>query len=194
VTADKVQFYEGICLIIEAEGPMLAKKVYDIYLRRCGIKKLESQLKKIMNSAMQYAINNNQIETEDERGKGGIIYSIVRIKDSAPIKLKNLGSRLFDEIPPSELQTVSILLKKENMELGGEENLRDVLNDYGLKRLTPSVKKSYKEANRVRFAYVDKYFKQNKSFVPSPSKSSVNVSKNVEKTLDGPSRYFPPKS
>ena len=80
------------------------------------------------------------------------------------------------------------------MELGGEENLRDVLIYYGLKRLTPSVKESFKEANRVRFAYVDKYFKQNKSLVPSPSKPSVNVSKNVEKTLDGPSRYFPRKS
>jgi hypothetical protein len=194
VTADKIQISEGICLIVEAEGPMLAKKAYDIYLRRCGIKKLGSQLKKIMNSAMQYAINNNQIETEDEWGKGGIIYSIVRIKDSAPIKLRKLGSRLFDEIPPSELQTASILLKKENMELGGEENLRDVLNYYGLKRLTPSVKESFKEANRVRFEYVDKYFKQNKSLAPSPSKPSVKVSKNVEKTLDGPSRYFPPKS
>ena len=110
-----------------------------------------------MNRAMQYAIKHNKIESEDEWGKGGLIYSIVRIKNSAPVKLRELGSRIFDEVPPSELQVVSHIIKRKNEELSDEEHLRAVLNFYSLKRLTPTVKLTFKKANQNRFSYVNSY-------------------------------------
>ena len=36
---------DGLCLIIETEGPMIAKRAYDIYLRGCGIRRLGGELK-----------------------------------------------------------------------------------------------------------------------------------------------------
>ncbi len=43
---------DGLCLIIEAEGPMVAKRAYDIYLRGCGIRRLGGELKSTMNKAL----------------------------------------------------------------------------------------------------------------------------------------------
>ena len=36
-TLDRVA--EGLCRIVQAEGPVLAKRAYDVYLRGCGIKR-----------------------------------------------------------------------------------------------------------------------------------------------------------
>ena len=47
---------DSLCLIIEAEGPMIAKRAYDIYLRGCGIKRLGGELKSTMNKALATAI------------------------------------------------------------------------------------------------------------------------------------------
>ncbi len=174
---------DGLCRIVEIEGPMLAKKAYDIYLRKCGIKRLGGELQKAMNKAMHYAISSGEIEKEDECGKGGLIYSIVRSKSFQPIFLRALGTRSFDEIPPSELQVASRIVKKETTELGDEENLRDVLNFYGLKRLTASVKTRFQEANQARFSYVDEYFAQSQKPKESPPEENIEVSEEGTKIL-----------
>jgi very-short-patch-repair endonuclease len=160
-SSHKGKIAEGLYRIVEMEGPMLVKKAYDIYLRKCGIRRLGGELKRTMNKAMQYAISSEKIVKEDELGQGGLIYSIVRIKNSPPIKLRKLGTRQFDEIPPSELQVASFIVKRENRELSDEEHLRDVLTFYGLKRLTSAVKSTFKEANKVRFSYVNEFISQN---------------------------------
>ena len=160
MTADKIEIAEGLCLIVQSEGPMLAKKAYDVYLRTCGIQRLGSQLQKTMNTAMQYAINHNKIDSEDELKKGGLIYSIVRTKNSPPIILRDLGSRAFDEIPPSELQVVSQIIKQKNEEFSEEEHIRAVLKFYDLVKLTPTRESLFKKANEVSLSYVNNYKKE----------------------------------
>jgi hypothetical protein len=162
MSGNNIRIAGGLCLIVEAEGPMLAKRAYDVYLRHCGIQRLGRQLKSIMNRAMQYAINNNKIESDDEWSKGGLIYTIVRKKNSPPIKLRTLGSRLFGEIPPSELQVASLIIKSKNMALNNEAHLRTVLELYGLRRLTDFVKSNFKEANKNKFSYVENFILQNR--------------------------------
>ena len=98
-SSSKGKISEGLCRIVEVEGPMLAKKAYDIYLRSCGIRRLGGTLQKTMNKAMQYAIRCGKIEKEDESKKGGIIYSIVRANNTSPIKLRRLGTRSFCKAP-----------------------------------------------------------------------------------------------
>jgi hypothetical protein len=175
-SSSKSKIADGLCRIVEIEGPMLTKKAYDIYLRSCGVKRLGRELQRTMNKAMQYAISSGKVETEDEWNKGGIIYSIVRSNGSPPIKLRELGTRSFDEIPPSELQVASLIVKQETKELGDEENLRDVLNFYNLKRLTTSVKTRFLEVNKTRFSYVDEYFTQNQKLYEAPPEENIEVS------------------
>jgi very-short-patch-repair endonuclease len=128
---------EGLCRIIEVEGPMLAKRAYDIYVRGCGIKRMGNELRSIMNKALANAIRQGRVLSEDETGKRGLPYSVVRIKGSPLIKLRSRGPRTFEEIPPSELQTVArYLAEQRNLKAGSDEHLRAVLECFDLKRLT----------------------------------------------------------
>ena len=62
---------EGIVRIIEVEGPVVAKRAYDIYLRGCGIKRMGHELKSTMNKALAHAIRQGRLVSEDEAAGSG---------------------------------------------------------------------------------------------------------------------------
>jgi very-short-patch-repair endonuclease len=131
---------DGLYLIIEAEGPMIAKRTYDIYLRGCGIKRLGGELKSTMNKALASIIRQGRVVSENEPGIAGLIFSTVRSKGCAPVKLRSRGPRTFEEIPPGELRTVgNHLCETRNMSRGSAEHLRAILEYFNLKRLTTQV-------------------------------------------------------
>lgn len=149
---------DGLCQIIEIEGPMLAKRAYDIYLRGCGIKRLGHELRSTMNKALQTAIRQGRVISEDEMGKGGLLFSVIRINGSAPIKVRSRGPRTFEEIPPSELQTVARYLKqRDGFESGRDDHLRAILDIYDLKRLTTQVGTLLLEILEKRLSFVDEH-------------------------------------
>ena len=149
---------EGIVGIIEVEGPVIAKRVYDIYLRGCGIKRMGHELKSIMNKALYHAIKQGRIVREDESGKGGLVYSVVRVKGRPPIRLRRRGPRSFEEIPPSELQVVArYLAERQGFTPGSDEHLRATLECFDLKRLTTQVGTTILRILERRFPYVDEF-------------------------------------
>ena len=157
-SANLLQVSDGLCRIIEQEGPILAKRAYDVYLRGCGIRRMGGELKKLMNRALQSAIRRGLVVKEDEWLAGGLIRSIVRPSGARPIVVRERGPRRFEEIPPSELQFVARQLLKdyeEEIELGSEVLLKAVLATFGLKRLTKPVAEKLLEILRNRYSYVD---------------------------------------
>jgi very-short-patch-repair endonuclease len=131
---------DSLCLIIEAEGPVIAKRAYDIYLRGCGIKRLGGELRSIMNKALATAVRQDRVVAENEPGQSGLIYSTVRSKGVAPVRLRRRGPRSFDEIPPRELRAVGKHLSEiRQMKFGSDDHLRAILERFDLKRLTPQV-------------------------------------------------------
>ena len=151
---------DGLCRIIDIEGPMVAKRAYDVYLRGCGIKRMGHELKSMMNKALQSAIRQGRVISENETGKGGLLFSIVRLKGSPPIRLRTRGPRSFDEIPPSELHTVArYLAARRNLKVGDDEHLRVVLECFDLKRLTTQVGTALLEILEKRYAYVEDFLR-----------------------------------
>ena len=137
---------------------MLAKRAYDIYLRGCGIKRLGHELRSTMNKALANAIRQDQIVPEDELGKGGLLLTIVRIKGTAPVNVRQRGPRRFEEIPPSELQLVArFLLERHDMNPGSDEHLRALLECFHLRRLTTQVGTELLEILDRKFSYVDDF-------------------------------------
>jgi hypothetical protein len=131
---------DSLCRIIEAEGPMLAKRAYDVYLRGCGIKRLGPELKSTMNKALATAIRQERVISENEPGKSGLIFSTVRAKGTSPVKLRCRGPRTFEEIPPSELRALGqYLWQTRQLQSGSDEHLRAILECFDLKRLTAQV-------------------------------------------------------
>jgi very-short-patch-repair endonuclease len=131
---------DGLCLIIDAEGPIIAKRAYDVYLRGCGIKRLGGELKSTMNKALANIIRQERVVSENEPGSTGLIFSTVRSKGSPPVKLRSRGPRTFEEIPPGELRAVGKHLSEtRDMRCGSDVHLRAILECFDLKRLTTQV-------------------------------------------------------
>jgi very-short-patch-repair endonuclease len=148
---------EGIVRIIEVEGPVVAKRVYDIYLRGCGIKRMGHGLKSSMNKALAHAIRQGRVVSENEAGRRGLLFSVLRMKGSPPIRLRRSGPRSFDEIPPSELQVLARHLVDRGFASGSDEHLRAVLECLGLKRLTTQVGTTLLEILERSFPYADEF-------------------------------------
>jgi hypothetical protein len=149
---------EGIIRIIEVEGPMVAKRAYDIYLRGCGIKRMGHELKSTMNNALTDGIRQQRVVCENEGIETGLQFSVVRMNGNPPIRLRTRGPRSFEEIPPSELQVVArYLLARHSYISGSDEHLRAVLDCFDLKRLTTQVGTMLLEILERSFTYVDEY-------------------------------------
>jgi hypothetical protein len=147
---------DGICRIVAVEGPMLAKRAYDVYLRGCGIKRMGHELKSSMNKALAVAIRQGRVIAEDETGRGGFLYSVVRVKGTPPVVLRSRGPRVFEEIPPSEILTVArYLAERQNLDVGGDEHLRAILECFDLRRLTTQVSKTLLDTLKRNYSYVD---------------------------------------
>ncbi len=137
---------------------MVAKRAYHIYLRGCGIKRMGHELKSTMNKALADAIRQQRLVSENEATERGLLFSVVRVTGSPPIKLRTRGPRSFEEIPPSELQVVArYLLERHSFSSGSDEHLRAVLECFDLKRLTTQVGTTLLEIIGRRFPYVDEF-------------------------------------
>ncbi|TRZ47912.1 hypothetical protein D4S03_10765, partial [bacterium] len=149
---------EGIVRIVEVEGPVVTKRAYDIYLRGCGIKRMGHELKSTMNKALADAIRQQRLVSENEATERDLLFSVIRVNGSPPIKLRTRGPRSFEEIPPSELQVVArYLLERHSFPSGSDEHLRAVLECFDLKRLTTQVGTTLLEILERRFPYVDEF-------------------------------------
>ena len=110
-----------------------------------------------MNRSLQHAIRNGLVESEDELGVGGLIYSVVRTQSSPEVLLRDRGGRSLEEIPPSELQMIGrIVARDTGFELATEEHLRAVLDYLDLKRLTAGASDRLKDVLSRRYAWVDR--------------------------------------
>ena len=147
---------EGLVRIVDVEGPLVAKRACDIYLRGCSIRRMGHELKNTMIRALEHAIRQGVLVSEDESNKADFLYSVVRVNGNPPIKLRTRGSRSFDEIPPSELQVVArYLVEQHGFSAGSDEHLRAVLETFDLKRLTAQVGTTLLEILERQFQYVD---------------------------------------
>jgi very-short-patch-repair endonuclease len=159
--AGSAEVVEGLRRIIAIEGPMLTKRAYDIYLRGCGIRSVGRDIKHAMNKALQLAVRRGAVLSEDESGKGGLLYSIVRSSGIPPVIARERGPRSLDEIPPSELQLiVRRLCTKSGIKPGSDASLRATLEFLELKNLTTQVGSAILAALQRRFSYVDELLRE----------------------------------
>ena len=154
--ATPAQVADGLVRIINREGPMLAKRAYDLYLRGDGVRRMGGELKRSMNRALQHAIRQGRVVKEDEMGSGGLVNSIVRSAGAPAVVLRERGPRDFEEIPPSELQLVARrLVRDQGFESGSDAHLRAVLEFFDLRRLTVQVGTRMLDILARRYSYLD---------------------------------------
>ncbi len=139
-TATVGEIADGLCQIIDVEGPMIAKRAYDIYLHGCGVGRLGGELRSTMNRALASAIRRGSIISESEPGRTELDLSTVRTKGAPAIRHRRRGPRSFDEIPSGELRAVAQYLSKAlNVPPRSDEHLCAILEAFDLRQPTAPV-------------------------------------------------------
>jgi len=128
--------------IIESEGPVLVARAFRIYARACNLQRVGKQIRTSLNKALSRLVRQGRVTLEDERQQGGQIYAVARIAGTPPVCLRERGPRTFDEIPFAELAAHLRLIHAELPELGREELCRELLDRYGLVRMTKAVRQT----------------------------------------------------
>jgi hypothetical protein len=157
-TAHPAAVTQGLLKIIEVEGPMVVKRTYDVYLRGCGIRRMGHELKSMLNRSLQSAVRQGMISVEDEMRRGGLLYSVARVKGSPPLKLRKRGIRALEEVPASELQAIARYLSdRRGFEHGSDDHLHAILGVFDLKRLTTQAGTLLLDVIDRQFSYVDEW-------------------------------------
>jgi hypothetical protein len=111
--------------IVHAEGPILADRAYRLYLKASGGKALTSIARAPLSGAAFRLRQAGAIEFADGD-------ETLRPAGTAPVRVRELGPRTLDEVPPEEVAELMRRLRAA----GATELPRAVLDTYGLVRMT----------------------------------------------------------
>jgi hypothetical protein len=127
---------EALLEIVAAEGPILADRAYALYNRASGGKKLTTIARAPLSSAAYWlsregrmiVLSTDEIPWQSE--------DLLRMPDSPPVVVRELGPRSLDEVPLDEIAELMRRLRASRHLPDDASLKRAVLDAYGLVRLT----------------------------------------------------------
>jgi very-short-patch-repair endonuclease len=129
----------GIVSILDAEGPMLGHRLYLQYVRASGGRRTGTLINEALESALGAAAQQGVVAVDNPLGDAAARQQTYRLPHQPSVRVRALGTRNFEEIPPEELATL-IALAADSIGWDNEETLfRTTLDMLGLKRLTTGV-------------------------------------------------------
>ena len=129
-SAPRPRIMEAMLEIVAAEGPMLASRAYAVYNRAAGGKKLTTVARAPLSNSIYHLAREGKLVLQREEEIPWQGDDVVRLPDTAPVVVRELGPRELIEIP---LEEIAELMRR----LGDQPDLkRAVLNTYGLIRMT----------------------------------------------------------
>ena len=137
---DEEQLATDLVSIIAVEGPVIARRVCERYLRAVGIKRMGHEIRAKMIRSLRVAIDRGDIEVCHETPGPDLMDETLRMSGSPQLVVRTRGNRSLEEITPGEIQFVARhIARTHGVQVGSEEHLRMVLAFFGLKRLTIQV-------------------------------------------------------
>ncbi|TFD56738.1 DUF559 domain-containing protein [Cryobacterium sp. Hh38] len=135
-TADDV--IAGILQIVECEGPIVGHRIHDVYVGASGGRRVGSELARTLNQAVTTAVKTGQLIADNPLGEAGVKPKTFRLPGQPVVRLRDVGPRPIDHMPPSETAALMTRLAKL-YGCEGEALMRATLEELGLKRLTSNV-------------------------------------------------------
>ena len=146
-TASQGEAAQVLCAIIETEGPVLENRAYQTYVRASGIQRLGPQIRRILNRALAKLEGDGRVVVERAAGERGYRNAVLRTPETDRVRMRDIGARSFDEVPGGELAALVDAVKRSKADADSEEVYREVLDIYGLVRMTVRVRKRFEEAS-----------------------------------------------
>lgn len=102
---DVEQVLQGLKDIVEAEGPMLCKVVYQRYAKAAAVP-YGKRLQRVLDQVFYKGTKRGLFVLSNELGKAERLHQVVRLKDMPEVRLREAGPRDLSDIPPSEIATL----------------------------------------------------------------------------------------
>lgn len=133
------QLVDVLVDIVEVEGPIVGDRLYQLYVRASGGRRVGGEIRKQLNRAAARAERLGRLVGEDPLQVGGQKAKTYTVPGQSPTRVRALGPRgNLDHIPPREMSTLMSQLASRG--LSGEELHRALLAEYGMRRYTTNVR------------------------------------------------------
>ncbi|MFD5825984.1 AAA domain-containing protein [Lentzea sp. NPDC060358] len=137
--AGRQDVISGLLRIVAAEGPVLGSRLHTVYVRSSGATLVTKLVAGELNKAISAAVRKGELVEDNPLGESGIKPRTYRLPDQPEVRVRHLGPRALDDVPPAELAALFAHVGGR----GDEASQRAVLELLGLKRLTDNVKSRF---------------------------------------------------
>lgn len=128
---------DEILAIIATEGPVLGDRIFTVHTRCSGGQRVGPLIAETLKKILANATRKGLVVEEDPLGEGDRQHRTYRLPTHPDVRQRTLGPRTLELVPPRELAALIEALQGRQMWINHDALYREVLNRYGLKRLTP---------------------------------------------------------
>jgi len=144
----KNELAEVLVSVVEAEGPVVTERAFQLVVRAAGMARLGRQLKTALEKALALTTGRESILISDPLGTNDPLQQTLRLPVQPSVRARQLGDRAeIQHVPPLEI--AALLNRPDIRDLGEEARFRAVLGAYGLSRLTSGVKTLFRNCLNV---------------------------------------------
>jgi hypothetical protein len=126
---------EGIVDIVTGEGPVVTDRVYELYIRASGGRRVTRPVRDILDKAIDAAIKRGLLVQIREKVAGRTVRT-VHLPGTPPVVLRRRGERELEHIPPTEVAAVARHIVTEDPQISDTELMRALLSVFERVRMT----------------------------------------------------------
>jgi hypothetical protein len=134
-TASMPAIEDAIVEIVRAESPVLAQRVYELYVRASGGHRVGKNVRQVLNRAAYAAIRSGHIaQLEDD--VPGQVGKTLYLPGTPSVVLRRRGERTLEQVPRTEVAGLAKEILRRDPSVGDGELKRLLLTAYERMRLT----------------------------------------------------------
>jgi restriction endonuclease-like protein len=137
--ATRSQLVDGLRAIVAVEGPIVGHRLHAVYVKSSGGQRVGKLIANALNAAIAAAVRDGVLVEENPLQSQGLRSRTYRLPDQPSVRVRTLGPRAFEHLPPAELAAMLSLAAAVTGWSDEESLYRTTLDLLGLKRLTPNV-------------------------------------------------------
>jgi len=135
--ASQWSIIEGIVDIVTGEGPVVTDRVYELYVRASGGRRVTKPVRDTLDEATSIAIKKGLLEQIHDNVADRTVRTVY-LPGTPPVVLRRRGDRELEHIPPTEVAAVAGHILTENLQISDVELMRVLLTAFERVRLTNS--------------------------------------------------------
>lgn len=142
---------QAILKIVSVEGPMMGSRLQRSYVHASGGQRVGKNIARVLNRYISSLAQSGHLVADNPTGEAGVKPKTYRLPTQPAVRVRELGPRSLEEVPPSELAAL-ITEVAGTLPTGWDDTVglyRAALSRLGLLRMTTGVTAKLDEARQL---------------------------------------------